>query len=115
MSCDCVQCKRDNILNGTLVADCAMCSTKLDINVKFQVMPDKTLVCEPCIAEHFKVCPSCRKSHKKTNYKTVTSNNNGTYSKIEVCEKCFTANYRACADCNEFFNHYDLMGHGDKS
>lgn len=120
MSCDCPNCKRDNIINGTLTADCAICSTRLDINIKFQIMPDKTLVCEKCVAEHFIACKCCSKLYKKTSLKLVTTiRDNGrdpaTNEKIEVCEKCFTSNYRECAECHDFFNRHELIGHGEKS
>src|SRR5579862_8152770 len=101
--CDCAQCKRDNILNGTLTADCSICSTKLDMNVKFQVMTDKTLVCDKCVAEHFVVCGCCAKLHKKGTLKLVPSESNEPVpvgatpqpaKKIEVCEVCFKNNYR---------------------
>lgn len=117
MSCDCPNCKRDNILNGTLTADCAICSTRLDINIKFQIMPDKTLVCDKCVNEHFVICKCCSKLYKKTALKSVSSINNATNTKdkIEVCEKCFTNNYRECNECHDHFNRHELIGQGQNS
>ncbi len=115
MSCDCPNCKRDNILNGTLTADCFLCSTKLDINVKFQIMPDKTLVCDKCVTEHYVLCNGCKKLHKKGTLKTVSrQKDDGSTEKIEVCEKCFLQNYRECGECHNYFDRHDVMGHGDK-
>lgn len=116
MSCDCPNCKRDNILNGTLTADCAICSTRLDANVKFQIMPDKTLACEKCVTEHFVVCKNCSKLHRKGSFKAVYSlRSDLSKEKYEVCEKCFTNNYRECGECHDHFNRHELLGHGERS
>jgi len=116
MSCDCPNCKRDNILNGTLTADCAICSTRLDINVKFQIMPDKSLVCDKCVNEHFVICKCCSKLYRKSSLKTVSAiDGGGNKVKIEVCEKCFTNNYRECHECHDHFNRHELMGQGQNS
>ena len=113
MSCDCLQCKRDNILNGTSTADCSVCSTKLDGNGKFQIMSDKTLVCDACVDLHYILCPSCSKLHKKGCEKIVIRVSDGVNQTIKVCERCYTSNYRECKDCHGIFHRGDVMGHGD--
>ena len=65
MSCDCPNCKRDNILNGTLTESCSSCSTKLDAKSKFQIMVDKSFVCDECISKYFVLCSCCQILCKK--------------------------------------------------
>jgi hypothetical protein len=110
MPCDCPSCKRDNILNGTLVADCACCSTKLDALTPFQIMGDKSLVCEKCVTEHYVMCANCQKLHKKSDTKEV-KNENG--DKVVVCTRCFAQYYRECSCCHGYFDRHNVMAHQD--
>jgi len=117
MSCECPNCKKDNILNGTLVIDCPLCSNKIDATSKFQVMPDKSVVCETCVTAFYVLCRSCNKLHKKTAMKTVNSINEDGITKEQapVCEKCYNNNYRTCNECSELFNRNDVISHNEKA
>jgi len=115
MSCNCSNCQKDNILNGTLVANCSICSTKIDVNFGFQIMPDKTLACDKCISEHYVLCRYCNKLHKKDSFKSVSRRrDDGSNENVSVCEKCFSQNFRECAECHSYFDRHDVIGHNDK-
>jgi hypothetical protein len=111
MPCDCPACKRDNILNGTLTGECNHCHSKLDAQSSFQIMSDKTLVCEKCVAEHYIFCPSCNKSYKKSEAKEV-SQCRGTQT-LKICNRCFTLNYRECSNCHKFINRCEIVNYKD--
>jgi len=111
MPCDCPSCKRDNVLNGTLIADCGCCSTKLDALVPFQIMGDKSLVCDKCITEHYILCTSCQKLHKKADTKTGINEEGKT---VIACVRCFAQYFKECNECNKFFDRHSIMQFQDK-
>lgn len=115
MPCECPNCRKDNILNGTLIADCSCCSTRLSATLKFQVMPDKSLVCDDCVTKHYCSCGFCNKSFKKDGMKKAhrTLDDNST-KEFLVCERCFNQNYRECMECHNYFDRHSIMAHGDK-
>jgi len=115
MSCDCPNCKRDNILNGTLTENCSSCSIKLDVKSKFQIMADKSFVCDECVSKYYILCPSCRKLDKKDKMVNVgsVSNIDETTTEVKVCEKCFSQNYRECSECHKHFDRHSIMSHKD--
>jgi len=114
MSCECPNCKKDNILNGTLTIDCSLCFTKIDANTKFQLMRDKTFVCEKCVTEHFVVCNCCNNLHKKSSLKPVNQEDGDSIVKNTlVCDECFTQHYRECNECHHHFNRHDVIGHNN--
>lgn len=117
MACDCPACKRDNILNGTLIEKCSFCQKQIDAQTPFQVMADKSLVCDPCVALHYENCHSCNKPVKKTESKHVkVDDGNGTGNRIErnVCARCFASYYKECECCHEFFDRHDVLVNKDK-
>jgi hypothetical protein len=111
MPCDCPACKRDNILNGTLTGECNHCHAKLDAQSSFQIMGDKTLVCDKCVAEHYIVCFCCNKLYSKAEAKEV-SYHRGTET-TQVCPRCYTLNYRECSCCHKFVNRSDIVTYKD--
>lgn len=112
MPCDCPSCKRDNILNGTLTANCGSCSTVLSATVTFQIMGDKSLVCDACVTQHYTSCVTCQKLHKKTDTKKVKTENG---SEVSVCGRCFAQYYRECAECHGYFDRHNVFAHGEKT
>ena len=105
MPCDCVNCKKDNILNGTLKADCSICKKSINTLNPFQVMGDKSLVCDVCIKEYFVCCNTCRKLHKKENTKKVILSS----GESPICERCFAQYFKECASCHGYFDRHDVM------
>lgn len=115
MSCECVNCKRDNILNGTITADCVSCSTKITATTQFQIMIDKSIVCDECIKKDYFLCIRCQKPHKKADAKEVSRiNDKVELEKVLVCDRCYTNNYRECMDCHGVFDRHDVMTHKEK-
>jgi hypothetical protein len=116
--CDCPNCRKDNILNGTLTtATCECCTTPLIPTISFQIMPDKTLVCEPCIKLHFVNCSYCVKPHRKSTMKSVKLTTEGNRRETKeglACPRCFAQNYRECMECHEWHDRHSVMSHGDK-
>ena len=117
MPCDCPSCKRDNILNGTLIEKCGFCQKQLDALTPFQIMADKSLVCEPCVKEHYTECVNCNKPFKKSEVKKVKlDDGNGNNVKVDkcVCPRCFASYYKECECCHEYFDRHDVMSHANK-
>jgi hypothetical protein len=108
MQCDCLSCKRDSILNGTLTAECGCCSIKLDASTPFQVMDNKLFVCKKCVTEHYVVCANCQKLHKKSDTTEVKDENG---NKVAVCTRCFDQYYKECSCCHGHIDRYDIMIH----
>jgi hypothetical protein len=115
MSCNCASCQRDNILNGTSTGNCFLCSTILDKQTSFQIMPDKTLVCEKCISEKYQVCNCCRKLNKIDELKIANHINLETLviTKVKVCKSCFTNSYNECKGCHDVFERNNMIGRDD--
>ena len=113
MPCDCPACKRDNILNGTLTGECNYCHSKLDAHSSFQIMGDKSLVCDKCVTEHYIKCYCCDKLYNKSEAKEITCIDRATGNPItkNVCFRCFTVNYRECNGCHKFFSRQDILAH----
>ena len=115
MTCDCPNCKKDNILNGTLIAHCSLCSHKLSVKYKFQVMDDKSLVCEKCIKLHYTTCPNCSKLHKTDKMKSVSQiGSDGVAKTNKVCESCYGQYYKECCDCHSIFDRHSTIQHQNK-
>jgi hypothetical protein len=108
MPCDCPSCQKDNILNGTLKGKCANCQCELDALSKFQIMGDKTLVCDRCVAENYIECICCQKLHKKDNIKRAKYQNK---ENSPICLRCFSLHYRECDECHESFDRNEVLGH----
>ena len=111
MPCDCPTCKRDMVLNGTIKEKCACCQKELDALSKFQIMGDKSLVCDDCVATQYVMCPACQKLHKKAETKLATFRDTPNAT---ICPRCFAQYYRECVECHTFFDRHDVMSHGDK-
>jgi hypothetical protein len=110
MPCDCPACRRDNILNGTLTGECNCCHTKLDAHSSFQIMGDKSLVCDKCAKEHYITCVCCNKLYNKNESKEVNRiSEKNDLNITNVCLRCFTVNYRECSCCHKFFNRQDFL------
>lgn len=117
MSCECQNCKRDNILNGTLKANCFECSIELNSKVSFQIIFDenKSLVCDKCVAERYCSCNSCQKLVKLTLMRSaMVTNEQGVNVETKVCQKCFATNYKECSDCHGFFDRHITMSFNEK-
>ena len=75
MPCDCPSCRQDNILNGTLTTEeCPHCSVVFTPTSTFQIMTDKSLVCDACVAKLFVKCDFCNKLHKANDLKKAMPN-----------------------------------------
>lgn len=102
MNCDCPNCKKDSILNGTLKGNCSECKKELDALSEFYVL-DKMLVCDDCKKEHYVECSICKKFHKKTTSKLIENS--------KICPSCFKQNYKECNCCHQYLNKHDIIGH----
>ena len=105
MPCNCPSCRRDNILNGTLVEKCAFCQKDITAQVPFKVMGDATLVCETCHKEHYDTCNCCNKFYKKTEMREMTREGETK----RVCKRCFEQYYRECAECHQWVDRHDCL------
>ena len=113
MPCECPACKRDDILNGTLITEiCFDCHTLLSPTFKFQILGDKNLVCDVCISANYIRCTACSKFHKKNDSKEVKLSD-GTVTR--VCSRCFTQYYKECFNCHFHFDRHDVMGFQDQT
>ena len=100
MTCNCPSCKKDNILNGTMTANCECCQSVLTATTPFKVMGDKSLVCEKCMVEYYINCTNCGKLHKKNESKKAKGHNN---IDITICSRCYAQYYRECSVCHTHF------------
>lgn len=116
MPCECPNCRKDNILNGTLTTEkCPICSVVFEAKSLFQIMPDKTIVCNDCISKHFVKCGFCNKLHRADSLKSARrTNDQNEISEVKVCERCWNQNYRECQECHEVFDKHSVMQHNDK-
>jgi len=105
MPCNCPSCRRDNILNGTLVEKCACCQTEINAKITFKVMGDGSLVCESCYKEHYDNCIYCNKPFKKTELKNVVKDE----QPAKICKRCFDSYYRECLECHTFVDRHECI------
>lgn len=113
MPCDCPNCRRDNIINGTLVAECNHCHGRLDALSSFKIMGDKTLVCDSCVSIYYVKCGCCDKFYNKTEAKVASHYNHDDLLPVTICPRCFSLNYRECNECHNFFNRNEITSHRD--
>ncbi len=116
MPCDCPNCRKDNILNGTLTTEkCSICSVVFEAKSPFQIMSDKTIVCNDCVYKYYVKCGYCGKLHKETSLKSAKKqSDDGSLVEIKVCERCWTQNYRKCKECHDVFDRYSTIQFNDK-
>ena len=116
MPCDCQNCKKDNILNGTLKISCSSCSTEITPTSKFEFLDGGLVICNICLPLYYTKCPTCDKYHKTNIMKEVDEcKNDGTKIKRLVCEYCYKNNFKNCEECGGLFNKHDVFPHNDKS
>src|ERR1035437_1697273 len=102
MPCNCPSCRRDNILNGTLIEKCGCCQKDITAQVPFKVMGDNTLVCGICHQQHYDTCNNCNKFFKKTEMREMIRNGETK----RACKRCFEQYYRECTECHQWVDRH---------
>ena len=112
MPCECPACRRDNILNGTLLTEkCFDCQTILSPTYKFVILGDKNLVCNVCVSAHYIKCATCSKLHKKEEAKKVRTADG---VQTIVCARCFAQYYKECCNCHNHFDRHEVQAYGEQ-